>query len=341
MGGGIRNPMLGMDVSGEIDIASPYSPKRVMQIGRELGFSAIPIKLDHGTVMLVKGEEKYEITTLRHDIDTDGRWAVVRYTRSWRRDAYRRDFTINSLYMDHNKKIYDYTGGLLDIEERRLRFVGDPLHRVREDFLRIIRLFRFWAQCGVPPSDTDISQACSLKDGLDSISKERILAEMLKLYSARDPWDSVDSMYKNGVVVTKDAGLHDVEKRVNHILTPFSRLFCTVDAEKLPLSKEQRQWSRAISVPASKFSDLIVAFHKYGRSFALDYAALYMPEEFVRIKEIHELPKFPLSPSELPVEPGPEMGRRYKILYEWWSEKFPCPSRDDVLQEYERVWGCS
>lgn len=340
VGGAVRNALLDKPVKGELDIASPYLPARVMKIGQRLGLIAVPIKLDHGTVLLVKGNEKYEVTTLRQDIDTDGRWATVRYTRSWARDAYRRDFTINSLYMD-GKKIYDYTGGLSDLKSEVLRFVGEPVHRIQEDFVRILRLFRFWAQAGFRPSVRETSIVHSLRGGLVGISKERILTEMLKLYETDDPWSAIAQMYESEIVVSKEGWqiLYEKENRFRRRFMSIVRLFQTVDTSDWPLAKWQKQLRDALGAPPKNHGDLMRIAYIHGLEFARDSAILFLENEFDAIAVIGQLGHFPLLPSELPVSPGPEMGRRFKELREWWMRQWPAPSKEDCIAEYCRIWG--
>jgi hypothetical protein len=330
VGGGVRNPLIGRPVKEEIDIATPFAPERVMRIGRELGYGVVPLKIDHGTVLLVRGKEKYEVTTLRRDVLTDGRWAKVQYTRSWRQDAERRDFTINAMSMDAKGKIYDYVGGLDDIKIPILRFVGDPIVRIKEDYLRILRLFRFWAHY-VQPGQQDIAACIKLKDGLQKISQERILAEMLKLYTAENPWPAVGVMVENNIVVQNTI-------QEGKILSPLTRLALTVDASALPLSRAQKNWVTQMKVPAKEFSDILAVNHTHGYNFAIDYARWYLPEiPEERIPKV--LHKCPLLPSEMPnVESGPEMGRRFKELHHWWIRQWPLPNKAQCLTWYNEYY---
>ena len=336
VGGGVRNPLFGMPVNGEIDIASPYSPQHVMYIGQTLGFNVIPIKIDHGTVMFVKGDEKYEITTLRQDILSDGRWAKIRATRSWLQDAQRRDFTINALYMDGAGKIYDYVGGLSDIKNKILRFVGDPIRRIQEDYLRIIRLFRFWAHY-VRPADEGIAACAEMRDGLAKISRERILAEMLKLYSAPDPWSSIQSMWANSIIVNNNGSqLSSLEAKYNIKFSPLSRLALTTDITSWPISRQQKTWITALNQKAESLGDILEKYHQYGKNFAHDYALLYQPELLRNLPST--IISCPVLPNELPVPPGPEMGIRYKALHKWWCRQLIPPTKADCIEWYEREY---
>lgn len=336
VGGGVRNPLLNLPVIGEIDIASPLAPDIVLKIGKRAGFTVVPINIDHGTVLFVKNGEKYEITTLREDVVTDGRWAKVRYTRSWTRDAQRRDFTINAIYMDAKGYLYDYVGGLVDLDRRILRFVGNPTQRIREDYLRIIRMFRFWAHY-VPPSENDLCAAIAEKDGLAGISKERILDEMLKLYKAPDPWDAAKSMYKHGIVLKNDPNLVTNLEISRLKLSPLTRLALTVDTSQWPLSRAQKSWVVACKVPAGNIGDILERMYEFGLQFAVDVCLIYKPELLTEVLAIVDSvnergsAEFPLLPSELPVPPGPEMGKAYKQVRRWWSRQYPAPSKEDCL----------
>ncbi len=148
----------------------------------------MPTGAEHGTITVVAGGKPYEVTTLRADVETDGRRAKVRFGRDWRRDAERRDFTINALYAEADGTVVDLVGGLADLESRTLRFIGDAETRIREDYLRILRFFRFFAWYGSGRPDAEGLKACArLKDGLDRLSAERVWAELKKLLSAPDP----------------------------------------------------------------------------------------------------------------------------------------------------------
>jgi poly(A) polymerase len=167
------------------------------------GFKAIPTGIDHGTVTVLAGGIPHEITTFRHDVQTDGRRAVVAYSSDLAQDAARRDFTMNALYADPAGEVVDPLGGLQDLLARRLRFVGEPAQRIREDYLRILRFFRFSATYGDPALGMNaegLAACAELADGIDSLSRERIGAEMRKLLSARDPAPALASMAASGVL---------------------------------------------------------------------------------------------------------------------------------------------
>ncbi|MGB6176378.1 MAG: CCA tRNA nucleotidyltransferase [Methylocella sp.] len=185
VGGALRNALLGRPVR-EIDLATTLVPEAVMARATAAGFRAIPTGVAHGTVTVLAGARSFEITTLRQDIATDGRHAKVLFGRDFKADALRRDLTMNALSMTRAERLFDYTGGLDDIAARKVRFIGEPARRIAEDYLRILRFFRFSADFGEGPLDSaGRSAAIRQRGGLARLSRERIRAELLKLFSAR------------------------------------------------------------------------------------------------------------------------------------------------------------
>ena len=202
VGGCVRNALLG-EVVGDLDLATDALPEKVVRLVEAAGFKAIPTGIDHGTVTVLAGGLPHEITTFRRDVQTDGRHAVVAYSTDLAQDAARRDFTMNALYADPSGEVIDPLGGLPDLRARRLRFVGEPSQRIREDYLRILRFFRFSATYGDPALGMDaegLAACAELADGIDGLSRERIGAEMRKLLSARDPAPALASMAASGVL---------------------------------------------------------------------------------------------------------------------------------------------
>jgi tRNA nucleotidyltransferase/poly(A) polymerase len=199
-GGAVRNALLGQKVA-DVDIAATTLPQETVRRAEAAGFKAVPTGIEHGTVTVVAGGRPFEVTTLRADIETDGRRAKVSFGRDWKADAGRRDFTINALYAEADGTIVDLVGGLADIEARRLRFIGDAEARIREDYLRILRFFRFFAWYGEGRPDADGLKACArLKEGLDRLSAERVWAELKKLLGAPDPARALLWMRQAGVL---------------------------------------------------------------------------------------------------------------------------------------------
>ncbi|WP_048648385.1 CCA tRNA nucleotidyltransferase [Nitratireductor soli] len=200
VGGAVRNTLLGQAVS-DVDIATTTTPRETMRRARKAGFRTAPTGIDHGTITVIADHRAYEVTTLRADVETDGRRASVTFGRDWQRDAERRDFTINALYAEADGTVVDLVGGIADLESRTLRFIGEADTRIREDYLRILRFFRFFAWYGAGRPDADGLKACArLKDGLGQLSAERVWAELKKLLSAADPSRALLWMRQTGVL---------------------------------------------------------------------------------------------------------------------------------------------
>ncbi len=202
VGGAVRNTLLDLPAS-DIDIATTAPPGTTMALADRAGLKAVPTGLDHGTVTVVAAPGKtFEVTTLRHDVETDGRHAVVAFTQDWLGDAARRDFTMNALYCDADGTLFDPLGGLADCLARRVRFIGDPDQRIAEDYLRSIRFFRFSAQYANAPLDADgLAAVTRGRAGLHSLAVERVRDEMLKLLAAPGADVAISSMWRAGVLV--------------------------------------------------------------------------------------------------------------------------------------------
>jgi poly(A) polymerase len=207
VGGAVRNELLGEPV-GEIDIATTALPPEVIRRAEVAGFKAVPTGIAHGTVTVVVNRQPFEVTTLREDVETYGRHATVAFGRDWRRDAERRDFTMNALFASRDGTVQDYVGGLDDIAARRVRFIGDPALRIAEDYLRILRFFRFHAAYGHGAPDAAGLHACIVaRQGLDQLSRERVRMELLKLLLARHAVPTLAVMSEAGLLGTVLGGV--------------------------------------------------------------------------------------------------------------------------------------
>ncbi|WP_417496812.1 CCA tRNA nucleotidyltransferase [Maricaulis sp.] len=200
VGGCIRNALLGKPVA-DVDIATRLLPEQVIEAARAAGLKPVPTGLRHGTISIISGGRPFEVTTLRRDVETDGRRAVVAFTQDWNEDARRRDFRLNALYADRNGTIYDPTGGLADLDPCRFVFVGSAENRIREDYLRTLRLFRFEAWYGAGAPDREgVEAAARLKQGLHTLSAERVWSELKKLLAAPDPGPAIAVMAEHGIL---------------------------------------------------------------------------------------------------------------------------------------------
>jgi poly(A) polymerase len=195
VGGAVRDDLLGLPIS-DIDLATRIPPDEVIERLRDARIKAVPTGIDHGTITAVSDGHPFEITTLRRDVSTDGRRATVAFTDDWKEDAARRDFTINALSADPTTgALFDYFGGLDDLEHRHIRFIGDPFQRIAEDHLRILRFFRFHARFGSGRLDPAALHACTARaNDLMALSRERIADELLKLLAVADPSPTIGIM---------------------------------------------------------------------------------------------------------------------------------------------------
>ena len=200
VGGCVRNTLMGQRVA-DIDIATTALPEDVMTCAKNAGFSCHPTGIDHGTVTVVSRGVAFEVTTLRRDVETMGRRAVVAFTTDWAEDAQRRDFTINALYCDRHGQLFDPLDGIGDLAEQRVVFIGEARERIREDFLRILRFFRFFAiYARGAADDVGLSACVAERDGIALLSAERIRDELLKILSARRALDAVGLMNETGIL---------------------------------------------------------------------------------------------------------------------------------------------
>jgi poly(A) polymerase len=217
VGGAVRDLALGQP-PGDFDLATTARPETVMRRARAAGFGVAPTGLKHGTVTLIVDGLPIEATTLREDIETDGRHAKVRFGRDFAQDALRRDFTINALSLSRDGAVHDYSGGLADLAARRVRFIGDARTRIREDFLRILRFFRFSAVYGEGPLDADgFRAAIQERDGLQRLSRERVRAELIKLLKAPRSGEVVAQFCEAGLLGLLIAGAAD-PRRLNRLI---------------------------------------------------------------------------------------------------------------------------
>ena len=223
VGGAVRNALLGRPIS-DIDIATPALPEDVIRLASAAGLGTHPTGLSHGTVTVVSNGTPFEVTTLRRDVETDGRHAVVAFTDDWAEDAKRRDFTINALSAAPDGTLFDYTGGRGDLTAGRVRFIGEARDRIREDYLRILRFFRFSAEYGRGAPDPGGLAACTeLESGMTQLSAERIGAEMMKLIVSARAAEICSAMERTGILKTilgtqthseRLARLQDIETRL-------------------------------------------------------------------------------------------------------------------------------
>ena len=358
VGGCVRNALWGEPVA-DIDFATQLPPEDVDTALKAAKIKTVPTGIAHGTLTAVVKGKPYEITTLRRDVETDGRRAVVAYTEDWAEDAQRRDFTVNALYADANGQLFDPTGeGLDDAEARRFRFVGDADLRVREDYLRILRLFRFVAWYGRDSVITkEALTACrENRRGLKQLSVERVWSELKKLLSARDPVRAMRIMLQQEVLETllpeasNVDGLEQLvrlEAREGIKPDPMLRLMsmmvreplaAALLAKRLKLSNKEaarlKGWASDGEELSHDMSERarLQAIYRAGKQATLDRARLRAAGESDAIRSAHWMvladlamgwtpPTFPVSGSDLQkagVTPGPDMGKALRALEQLW-----------------------
>ena len=269
VGGAVRDTLLGLPVA-DIDLATPVEPQEVVRRLEDARIKAIPTGIAHGTVTAVSQGTVVEVTTLRRDVATDGRHAVVAYTDSWHEDAARRDFTINALYADPaTGAVTDFFGGMDDLAARRVRFISDPLRRIAEDHLRILRFFRFHARFGESVDEPGLAACVARANDLMALSRERVAAELLKLLVAPGAVATVELMLAHGVLrpvlpeiasadrlralalAEADAGIAPDPVRRLAALLPADPALAEAVAGRLRLSKAQRSRLTLAATPRS------------------------------------------------------------------------------------------
>ncbi|MES1199793.1 MAG: CCA tRNA nucleotidyltransferase, partial [Pseudomonadota bacterium] len=324
VGGCVRNTLMGREVD-DIDIATQLTPNEVINAAKLAGLVAAPTGIEHGTITVVANHVPYEVTTLRRDVTTDGRRATVAFTEDWNEDAQRRDFRLNALYASPDGAVHDPTGGGLDdARVGRIIFIGDADTRIREDYLRILRFFRFNAWYGKGTLDPRGLAACEkLVGGLDALSAERVWKEAKKLLSARDPRAAWASMEAIGVrahalpEMTQHArlvALMGLEADLLLDVDPLTRI-----AAGLPDVDAARALARRLKV-SNEERDRLTQWR----------ALIAMATSWAR-------PKLPLTGEEVMaagVAPGPKVGEVMREVETWWIDS---DFTDDKLSIVERL----
>lgn len=361
VGGAVRNALIGRP-AGDVDVATTTLPRETMSRAAQAGFRTVPTGLEHGTVTVVLDGAAFEVTTLREDVETDGRRAIVRFGRDFSHDAQRRDFTLNALSVGLDGVVRDYAGGLADLEAGRVRFIGEPIERIREDYLRVLRFFRFWAEYGRGAIDpAGLKGAVRGRDGLPRLSRERVRAEFLKLLAAARAVEAAGYLQHTGLLGRLVSGIGDLGRlgRASGAgADPTGRLAAflvrtAADAERLRdqlrLSNAERDRLLAYAAAAARLAsgpapiDAVEARRlaaTFGPAALADaFAALdgeprprltgegrAALEAFLSGEE--EPPLFPLTGADLirdGVPPGPELGRRLAEARRRWIEA-GCPT---------------
>ena len=358
VGGAVRNALLGKKVA-DVDIATPLTPDEVTKRLTAAGLGAVPTGIEHGTVTAIANGKPYEVTTLRRDVSTDGRRAVVAFTTDWAEDAQRRDFTMNALYASATGEVLDMVGGVEDLNAGRVCFVGDAGARIREDYLRILRLFRFHAWYGKGEMDADaLHAAAAQKAGLAQLSGERVQKELLKLLEADDPASVLRTMAASGILgeilpgaldiarlerlATIDANAFFAPDPVLRLaaLLPADRIAVEGIAKKLKLSNAHAMRLDDIAGAREKIvsylsvKEMRKLLYRIGPARFKDRVFLKWAEDkkesnavqwrmLLAVADAWERPKFPLSGREVMlagVPEGPLIGKILEEVEDWWID---------------------
>ena len=333
VGGCVRNTLLDAPVS-DLDLATDALPETVSDIAKQAGFRPIPTGIDHGTVTVIAGDTPIEVTTFRRDVSTDGRRATVAFADDVTEDARRRDFTMNALYCDARGSLVDPLGGLPDLEARRIRFIGDPDARIAEDYLRILRFFRFTAWYADPSHGMDAEglAACAAgAEGLARVSAERITAELMKLLAAPDPAPATAAMAQAGILLRILPGADaPTLTRFIHFLPapdPVARLAALGgDRSGLRLSRAEARRADLLTDAAARLAPPAELGYRHGADDGLAATLLRAaqtetvpPQNAVEDAARGATQTFPLNAADLmPDYTGPALGARLAELESRW-----------------------
>jgi poly(A) polymerase len=353
VGGCVRDTLLGLPVS-DVDLATRLPAEQVMERLGKAGIKAIPTGLAHGTVTAVIAGEPVEVTTLRRDVSTDGRRATIAYTDDWKEDAGRRDFTINALSADPaSGEIHDYFDGLADLEARRVRFIGDPLVRIAEDHLRILRFFRFHARFGRGDADSEALEACAARaNDLMALSRERIADELLKLLGLAEPVGAIRLMIGRAILKPvlpeiEEAGIDRLDRLIGRereagvagnpirrfaALLPADPALAASIAARLRLSKRAAKRLASAVTPVTGEAVPALLAYRLGRDEAVDSILLGKGDPLlVRSLEDWTRPRLEVGGGDLirlGLEPGPLVARTLQAIDREWSEGGFTPDRE-------------
>jgi poly(A) polymerase len=377
VGGAVRNALLGIPVT-DIDIAVPMPPEETVKRLEKAEIKFVPTGWEHGTVTAILAGQPFEVTSLRRDVETDGRHAIVAFTDDWEEDSARRDFTMNALYAAPDGEIFDYHDGVQDLIAGRVRFVGDPARRIREDYLRVLRLFRFHACYGKGEMDAHaLRAAAAAKEGLARLSGERIAKELLRLLECPNPVPALRMMAASGILsellpyalrlerlehlvaieaenqFQPDALLrlsallpddidaaHKVGERLKFSNAERARLEAlAASGDKIPLHLSATEVRRLLyRIGAPRFRDLVL----------LSWAAASRGGSMIHwrmllsIADGWERPRFPVTgheAMEAGVAEGPDVGRLLGLVEAWWMEQDFAPDHAQLVEKLKSLIG--
>lgn len=360
VGGCVRDSILQRDVH-DIDLATNLLPDQVMKALKLRNIKTIPTGLKHGTITAVLNQRSFEITTLRHDMKCDGRHAKVEFTNNWQADASRRDFTFNALYADKHGHIYDYFGGIEDLKARRLNFIGNAEDRIKEDYLRILRAFRFHAKICVGDLSDEILSVCKKHSHMiQNLSGERIRDEILKLLECNDPFPTLKSMQESDVlqkIIPKEVKCEILSSSLllgTDALVKLALLLRTTKNDRLSLGEYVSKFLRLSNKQKKKLLFLLSNDIKtelsekeqkkyislFGRELYCDLAKICGVEsgenvdKYISFANTFNIPKFPLSGDDLISighQPGKSLGRSLELLKQHWEDSSYTLTKEELV----------
>ncbi|AAS14167.1 poly A polymerase family protein [Wolbachia endosymbiont of Drosophila melanogaster] len=361
VGGCVRDSILQRDVH-DIDLATNLLPNQTIKALKLRNIKTIPTGLKHGTITAVLNQRSFEITTLRHDVKCDGRHAKVEFTNNWQADASRRDFTFNALYADKHGHIYDYFGGIEDLKARRLNFIGNAEDRIKEDYLRILRAFRFHAKICVGDLSDEILSVCKKHSHMiQNLSGERIRDEILKLLECNDPFPTLKSMQESDVlqkIIPKEVKCEILSSPLllgTDALVKLALLLrATKKNDRLSLGEYVSKFLRLSNKQKKKLLFLLSNDIKtelsekeqkkyislFGRELYCDLVKICGVEsgenvdEYISFANTFNIPKFPLSGDDLISighQPGKSLGRNLELLKQHWEDSSYTLTKEELV----------
>jgi poly(A) polymerase len=358
VGGCVRDRILGR-ANADVDLAVNKPPEAVMRALEAADIKVVPTGLKHGTVTAIVRSHPFELTTLRRDVETDGRHAVVAFTDDWREDASRRDFTFNALYADRAGTIYDYFDGQADLLAGRVRFIGDPEQRIAEDRLRVLRFFRFHARFGKPPFHGPSFDACRRNAAtVSGLSGERVAKELFRTLDAPGGADAFDAMLEAGVLdhwLPEYAGSTrlralvareekaDALRRLAAILPVDAN--ATAIGKRLRLSTQEAVRLQLLLDPGNAIdtTNLRASLYRLGTKLFIDRVLLDAPGDWraaLALASSWTPPELPIGGNDalaLGLKPGPKVGALIEAVERWWIAGDFSANRDACLAELKRL----
>lgn len=360
VGGCVRDSILQREIH-DIDLATNLLPGQAIKALKLCNIKTIPTGLKHGTITAILNQRSFEITTLRHDVKCDGRHAKVEFTNNWQADASRRDFTFNALYADKHGHIYDYFGGTQDLKAQRLNFIGNAEDRIKEDYLRILRAFRFHAKICVGDLSDEILSVCKKHSHMiQNLSGERIRDEILKLLECNDPFPTLKSMQESDVlqkIIPKEVKCEILSSSLlfgTDALVKLALLLRTTKNDRLSLGEYVSKFLRLSNKQKKKLSFLLSNNIKtelsekeqkkyislFGRELYCDLVKICGVEsgenidEYISFANTFNIPKFPLSGDDLISighQPGKSLGRNLELLKQHWEDSSYTLTKEELV----------